>query len=380
MNGSVNTETGIRVHLSEGGGIPPATLKIGGPMLEKLLEEADAPAGIHVFQVAGRYSRFESVKGNCVEVALGNDPSSILIRVRARHGDDGSFFGYLRLLPGIGRERLFRDLEAASKNFNDEGWKSVIDNIPPEPAPPRGVSVAPKPILASPPAPVATRDSEVASARPSASHSANLSERQIKLVQLLQSLLNDPKTKNGVFMGTSVMAYAEPIFPKDRSPGWIARLLAELENSQKWIRRVGQGQYQVEVEFARVHVPSAIIRPLDKMKRHPPAPSRPTVVHDANAKKNGKEEKDRTVSEPPPQVLAPAIEVNSGDPLAQLTQRLKEVQDLIEAERKKHLEAIAAARAELATAQGKVEFAEGAFAAFNQQVEAVMQPFKEASR
>lgn len=403
MNGSVSAENSIKIHFSDADGIPPATIRIARPMLERLLEDADASSGVYTLQVAGAYSRFDTISDNCVEVTLGNQSGAVLVRLRARYGPKGNFFGFLRLPSGVKREQFFQNLEIAARALNESKWKEVIDNIAPEPSgrslaspPPlpervsASVLKVPAPAPAPAPAPVsvpaapsgattlpaATTLSQPAVVPP-ASNLSELSAEVTRLVALLKSILQDPEVKNGVFLSQALIDYARPFFPDEHAPGWIMKLLAELENRQKWIRRVGKKQYQVEQGFVKEHYPSASIQPLPKAVRNSPRVGNATAA--STSPKT--EDKQKGINGE----AHPAVPSRSngngtgGSTLESLTAHLRQVDELIAGERQKLEAAVIVAREKvklieqsLEAARGEVTVAEALLQGFNQSLQTML--------
>lgn len=91
-------------------------------------------------------------------------------------------------------------------------------------------------------------------------------ERNDKLVTFLRQVLKQGSVTNGVFNGKGVTKYSQPLFPHEAMIWQRTGILRELAGL-RWIRRVGQGEYQVEQGFVTQHQLGLTITPIDKAQR-----------------------------------------------------------------------------------------------------------------
>ena len=91
-------------------------------------------------------------------------------------------------------------------------------------------------------------------------------EHHDRLAQFLRQVLSQDSVINGVFSGTGVTKYSQPLFPSAPVIWQRMGILRELVGL-KWIRRVGHGEYQVEQSFVTKHGLSISLAPRDKAAR-----------------------------------------------------------------------------------------------------------------
>ncbi len=243
-------------------------------MLQALLVEADAQIGRYRFDAEGTCEVFRHLSKPILEIQpCAQVVNMILVRLKSGGHPESTLRGVLRLPPGANRAKILQDMGPALDNFNGEGWKSVLDNIPPGPYPERVSSLIGRvngsgAILN--PVARAGEISALAVERMRGQDMETPSKSEVshehKLAEFLRQVLAQDGVINGLFTGQGVTRFSQPLFPQAAMIWQRTGILRELAGL-KWIRRVGHGEYQVEQAFVTKYALAISLTPRDKVIR-----------------------------------------------------------------------------------------------------------------
>lgn len=271
MNAPAEMSTAIVLRLSEmSTHVHPETWKRATAMIQALLQEAEASPGEYVFVAKALFREYESLPSPHLEITPGSQPNLLIIKMKARGGNEGTLWGDLQLPHGVKRERLLQEAGLATRKFNAEGWSDVVNFIPPGPPPER---VMTRQVFSD----VARAHDADGAARPGngaasgglVSHASSgpppdQSEKE-RCARFLLRLLRG--AENGLFLIKNASPAAREIFPDRNLHGLVTGLFSKLTGFG-WIRRVGKGQFQVEEVFVRERNLGFNLKPLPKLARN----------------------------------------------------------------------------------------------------------------
>lgn len=143
-------------------------------------------------------------------------------------------------------ESSFRIMSSLAARFNADRWQVALDDIPPEPPPMRVPAASPVRSVMSPPLPPPTQPEGalMATTKPL--------EDETKLVQFLIAALQLPEVENGVITTSMVTALIKQRFNPANPKTFAGPLFAKLK-SLGHVLHTGYGQFQVTQAFIRTH-------------------------------------------------------------------------------------------------------------------------------
>lgn len=127
--------------------IRPITLKRSVAMLRTALYESGVESGVFRFLVFGPCDKFYHQGQPALEVTpFPTMANALFVRMKSCGDPDSAISGSLKLPEGRDHDGLLRELAIVLHNHSGKnGWKEVLDNVPPEPPPEKGLT-EPSPI------------------------------------------------------------------------------------------------------------------------------------------------------------------------------------------------------------------------------------------
>lgn len=256
-----NVQNGPKLDV-RGLGIPQGVLDRAKVMLIAALQEADVDEGEFRFDADGSCGHLQYHSLPHLEVqAAGQIALGIAVQLKATGRPEGAIKGMLRLPPSVDRHKLLIDMAPGIENFNKDGWKDALKEVPPGPPPERTSVVGNGHNQAASPVLPLVRPASVAPITPPINGSAVATTTTPSASVLSRSLHEDHARflkrlleghVDGTFSGRGVVQVSRPFFP-GKSKQWLGTgLLGELVGLG-WIRHIGESLYQVEQSFVTKH-------------------------------------------------------------------------------------------------------------------------------